>query len=444
MRVGQDQMIERASADDIMSLVSDRVDPPMQVGAALLLDVGDQFDAPRLKEALEQRLTAVPRLRQRLIDVPIGFGRPVWVDHAGFEFDQHFAVVRVPGSITEENMLGFASTQLTTRLPRDRPLWAATLLVGAGDGRAALLLVFHHVLADGIAGLAVLRRLVDGGALTTAADFPRAAPSLVRVGLDAAASRLGAVRRLPALARRLTSAAIELGPSLRTHAGPCSLLQPTGKHRQLRTVRADLGLVARLAHEHGATVNDVILAAITGALHRLLAERGELVPAFVVSIPVSARPRTVHGELGNQSGVIPVLLPATGTLVARLAPIADLTRAAKRHQRGASTALLGPVFRLLAAAGIYQHFINHQRSIHTFVSNLRGPDTGLTLLGHPITGVVPLAVATGNVTVSFTALSYAGRLVITISADPDTCPDFEQLQHELHRQLSLGVESLVT
>ena len=167
-------------------------------------------------------------------------------------------------------------------------------------------------------------------------------------------------------------------------------------------------------------------------------------PAFVVSIPVSARPQTVDGELGNQSGVIPVLLPATGTLVARLAPIADLTRAAKRGQRGASTALLGPVFRLLAAAGIYQHFINHQRSIHTFVSNLRGPDTGLTLLGHPITGVVPLAVATGNVAVSFTALSYAGRLVITISADPVTCPDSAQLQHELHRQLSLGVETLVT
>ena len=112
-----------------------------------------------------------------------------------------------------------------------------------------------------------------------------------------------------------------------------------------------------------------------------------------------------------------------------------MTRAAKRHQRGASTAVLGPVFRLLAALGIYQHFIDHQRLIHTFVSNLRGPAATLTLGGLPVRGIVPVAVATGNVTVSFTALSYAGRLVITISADPDTCPDLDRLQREVQRQL---------
>jgi hypothetical protein len=67
--------------------------------------------------------------------------------------------------------------------------------------------------------------------------------------------------------------------------------------------------MVRLAHGNGATGNDV-LAAITGALHRLLAERGELVPAFVVSIPVSERPEAAPGHLGNQSGVIPMLLPA--------------------------------------------------------------------------------------------------------------------------------------
>ena len=94
--------------------------------------------------------------------------------------------------------------------------------------------------------------------------------------------------------------------------------------------------------------------------------------------------------------------------------------------------------------GIYQRFIDHQRLIHTFVSNLKGPDTALTLLGYPIIGIVPLAVATGNVTVAFTALSYAGSLVITISADPDTCPDLDRLQQELQRQLDLGLESLLS
>ena len=264
---------------------------------------------------------------------------------------------------------------MTTRLPRDRPLWAATLLIGEGDGRAALVLVFHHVLADGIAGLAVLGRLVDGVPSVDASDFPRPAPSLIRLALDSAASRVRSVRRVPVMVRRLTSAVIELGPSLRTQATPCSLNRPTGTHRRVRTVRSDLTPVIRLAHQNGATVNDVILSAITGALHLLLAERGEHMPAFVVSIPVSSRPQVGHGELGNQSGVVPVLLPATGTFPARLASTAQVTRAAKSHQRGASTALLGPFFRVLATMGIYQRFIDHQRLIHTFVSNLKGPET---------------------------------------------------------------------
>ena len=99
--------------------------------------------------------------------------------------------------------------------------------------------------------------------------------------------------------------------------------------------------------------------------------------------------------------------------------------------------MLGPVFRLLAKIGLYQRFINHQRLIHTFVSNIKGPPAPVTLLGCPITDIVPLSVATGNVTVSFTALSYHGSLVITIAADPDTCPDLHYLHQDLQHQLDL-------
>jgi diacylglycerol O-acyltransferase / wax synthase len=106
-----------------------------------------------------------------------------------------------------------------------------------------------------------------------------------------------------------------------------------------------------LAHQHAATVNDVILTAITGALHLLFATRGEHISAFVVSSPVSSRPEAVDGELGNHSGVVSVLLSATGAFPNRLASTARVTRAAKHHQRGASTAVLGPVFGLLATLG---------------------------------------------------------------------------------------------
>ncbi len=369
----------------------------------------------------------------------MGCGRPVWVDDARFDINDHFSVVRCAEPGDEEAVLGIAAELLTTRLQRNRALWAATLVTGVGHDQAALVIVFHHVLADGVAGLAVLGRLVDGAAPTSDAQFPRPAPSVNSLALDAVQDRIRSVLRLPTALRRLESAVIELGPALRTRAVACSLNRPTGPDRRFHTVRSDLTPILGLARENAATVNDVVLSAITSALHRLLVERGEQVASFVVSIPVSSRVEAVVGDLGNQSGAIPLLLPATGDFHHHLAAIARITRIAKSHQRGASTAVLGPVFRLLARMGIYQHFINHQRLIHTFVSNVKGPDVPLTLLGCAITDIVPLSVTPGNVTVSFTALSYAGSLVTTISADPRTCPDLDHLHQELQHQLDLVI-----
>ena len=116
-----------------------------------------------------------------------------------------------------------------------------------------------------------------------------------------------------------------------------------------------------------------------------------------------------------------MLLPTSGPFVDRLAASAR-NPAAKSHQRGTSTALLSPLFRVLAAIGIYQRFIDHQRLIHTLsaTSRDRTPPSRFSL--YPITGIIPLAVATGNVTVAFTALSYTGSLVITISATRTRAP----------------------
>jgi len=189
------------------------------------------------------------------------------------------------------------------------------------------------------------------------------------------------------------------------------------------------------AHAHQATVNDVVLSAIAAALHRLLLLRGERVDQFVISVPFSARRQASASDLGNQSGVIPLRVSGVGDPVRRLESVAEATRAAKQAPPGASTALLGPFFRLLAAAGLNRWFIDRQRLIHTFVSNLRGPERRLSFLQCPITRIIPLSAATGNVTVSFAVLSYAGDLAITLISDPDTCPDLYELRDVLEEEL---------
>ncbi|GAA3561072.1 hypothetical protein GCM10022419_047140 [Nonomuraea rosea] len=95
------------------------------------------------------------------------------------------------------------------------------------------------------------------------------------------------------------------------------------------------------------------------------------------------------------------------------------------------------MFRLLAALGLYRSYLRRQRRIHTLVSNVRGPDLPLAFAGATIRQVIPVAVAeSGNVTVSFEILSYAGTVVITIIADPDGVPDLDELAADLRDELA--------
>ncbi|TXN30695.1 wax ester/triacylglycerol synthase domain-containing protein [Lacisediminihabitans profunda] len=426
--------IDRASSDDLMSLASDRGSAPMQVGAVLMLDVGRGFEPERLVHAIEQRLPAIPRLRQRLERVPVGFGRPIWVDDAGFRIADHVSIVRCPSPAGPASVLDVAAGLITTRLPRDRPLWRASLVTDVVGGGAALVIVYHHVLADGIGGLAVLAALAGAPAVDPL--FPRSRPTRRELALGAARDRLRAVTRLPSALARLAQAALQLGPALRTRPQRSSLNRPTGRRRRFATVTCELDRVRETAHGHHATVNDVVLSAITGALHRLLAERDEPAETIVVSVPFSSRGSTAASRLGNASGVIPLRLPATGDPDERLEAVALITRAAKLSAPGASTAMLGPGFRLLARAGLFRRFIDRQRLIQTFVSNLKGPQDRLAIDGRPVVAVIPLSVAVGNVTVSFSVLSYCGTLTISLAADPDACPDLDRLRQLLERELN--------
>ena len=98
-------------------------------------------------------------------------------------------------------------------------------------------------------------------------------------------------------------------------------------------------------------------------------------------------------------------------------------------------ALLGPLFRLLARAGLLRWFVNHQRLVHTFATNLRGPAQPLTLAGAPLRAIIPIANTAGNVPVTFAALSYTGTLWLTVLSDPAQVPDVATLTAALRQEL---------
>ncbi len=424
--------IDRATGVDLMQRASGRGSVPMQVGGVLVLR--GRPEPARVRAAIAERIRAVPRLRRRLMNVPFGAGRPVWVDDPAFDIDAHVRVVQCQAPGGETELLAIAANLLTRALPRDRPLWSVTFVDGLADGRSALVVMFDHVLADGMGGLFVLGQLVDGARPVPDSSFPVPPPRRADLFADALLSRIHALRRLPAVPGMLAAARAELAPAVHVRAPRCSLNQPTGPDRRLGVVRADLESVRRIAHAYGGTVNDVVLAAVTGALHDLLADRDESIDSLVVSVAVSAR-RTTEPALGNAVGVLPIELPVSGDPAFRLDRITRIVRARKTAAPGASAVVLAPMMRALAATGLFDRYVSHQRRINTLVTNVLGPGLPLTFLDVPIEEVIPVTTSTGNVSVAFAVFSYAGRLTVSVVADPVGCPDLPTLVSLLQNEL---------
>ncbi|QTJ65285.1 DUF1298 domain-containing protein [Rhodococcus sp. ZPP] len=442
--MAEQRRIERLGPSDLTELASDVGPVPMNVGAVLFL-AGDEtagngtVDSATIEATLTKRISGIRRLRQCLVDPPPGLGRPYWADNEHYDVGAHFARVRCPAPGDRDTALAIAVDAVTQPLPRSRPLWRAIIITDLADncGAVGLVMVLHHVLADGIGGLAILAHLVDGMAAAGSADeIPTTSPSPRPMELlaDCAVERLRTLRQIPRTVARVRGGWNELGHSLGRRAPRCSLNAATGPRRRVTAVETDLRPLRDAGRSSGATVNDVLLAAITGALAVLLHRRGEFPLELVVSVPVSARRSTTSGHLGNQVGVMPVRVPLAGGPAERLTAISGITRAQKIRTRGTSAALIGPLFRLLAAVKLFRWFVDRQRLVNSFLSNLPGPPSPLAIAGVPIASMVPITVTAGNVGVAFAALSYAGTLTVTIIADPDVVPEIDDLAAALHEQ----------
>jgi WS/DGAT/MGAT family acyltransferase len=414
---------------------------PEQLGAVLLLDGGPRFDPTAAGRLLAERASTVPRLRQRLVRLPPGAGRPIWLHDPAFDHARHVRHLRCPQPADERALLDVAVAVACQPLPPDRPLWSAVFVTGLAGGGVALVFVTHHALLDGIGGLAVLASLADGApsASSGTKSFARSRPSYARLVADAWSSRLHAVAALPTLRHALRRPLAAAGGLHPARVPACSLLTPTGGRRQLAVARADLGRLRDAGHRAGGTVNDVLLVAVAGALHRLLEHRGESVDPLALAVMVSARRSAEVTSLGNAALPLRVDVPAAGDPTERLRRIAGRVRAGRPAVAGPSLmVLMGPLFRLLGALGLLRRYMTHQRRIHALVSNVPGPGSPISIGGAPVRGIVPLAVGNaGNLSVSFLALSYAGTLTVTVVADPEAVPDLPVLAAALQGQLDV-------
>jgi diacylglycerol O-acyltransferase len=436
-------VIERASPADLAFLAMDNGMVPQQFAAILILDRPGDFGLAQLRQVISDRIPALPRLRQRLIKVPLGCGRSVWLDDQDFRIERHVRSVpcRRPGD--EQALLDTALSMIMEPLSREAPLWSIVLITDLAHGAAAVTVVLHHVLADGLGGLNVLAALVDPGLPPAGVRFPRARPTRVSLAPDARRTRLQGIRQAANSWRSLRRSMFAGGGFRPARATPCSLVQRTGPRRKMAVVSLDRGLLRAAAHRHGASTNDAVLVAVAAALHQYLLSKGESVDPLAITVPVSGRRPSRGSAVGNLVSPMLVAVPTNGGVPERLAQVEAAVSAHKAAATGPPPiAILGGVFRFLAKLGGYRFYMNHQHRFHTLVTHVRGPAEPVTIGGHQVSAAIPVGVGEGgNMAVYFEVLSYAGVLTITVVVDPDHGPDLDALTSRLRTELDLIIAS---
>lgn len=317
---------------------------------------GYQPTFEEMRETIGRRLSLLPPFRRRMMEVPLHFHHPVWIEDPHFDIDYHVRRVVLPSPGTRRQLDDAVADIAGLSLDRSRPLWRLHIFEGLEDGSTAVLIKVHHAVADGVAASALL-----ANALSTSPDDiddpvdprwrPESVPSNTQLLYDAMGDHVRQFLDLPRLLIRTLRRVWNLllhrfrstqrSPLPLVHTPQTSFNAALTPHRSFATTSIPFSDVREVKNEFGVTVNDVVLALVSGALRSYLADRGELPDwSLVAGVPVSADTDAIPRLAGNRvSNMFTTLATDEEDPLVRLRIIHDVTVEAKELQR-----LLGGVY----------------------------------------------------------------------------------------------------
>jgi WS/DGAT/MGAT family acyltransferase len=446
---------DRLTALDTGFLHLERSGAHMHVAAILIFD-GDPPAYEELLDAIEARMHLVPRYRQKLAHVPLGQGRPVWVDDPHFNPRYHLRHSALPAPGSDEQLKNLASRLFAVPLDRTKPLWELNLVEGLDGGRFAIVTKTHHALVDGVSGVDLVSVLFDTSPQPAPVPrerrpwLPRPEPTeaelLAQALLERATVPAEAARGVRAVTRAPRQALAQAGEWLvGVGAMAWAGLNPApatpfnvaiGPHRRYTWVDADLARFKAIKNALGGTINDVVLAAVALSLGRFLRRRGEDTDGRVLKamVPVSVRADAERGALGNRVAAMWAPLPVgLDDPAAVLSEISEAMRGLKESgqavgaQALTSLADFAPPTILSQAARLQ----SRQRFFNLVVTNVPGPQIPLYLLGRRLLAFYPVVPLAHHQALGVAILSYDGRLGFGLLADYDVLPDLEALAGDL-------------
>ncbi len=405
-----------------------------------------------LADFLTRKLADLPRYRQRVREVPLWLGRPVWVDAAEFDMRHHLRHTALPRPGGAEELRALVGRVLSQQLERSRPLWEDWLVEGLEGGQWALVTKVHHCMVDGVAGTDLLTRVLDNSPDEIAgsrapwpqpaaepgpaqligsaiAAMPRNPLTVARRAADSARHPRRALKDAAVVGRGLLSWA-----RLAVPAEPSSLTGPLGRSRLWDFTQTTFDDIHVVRSAHGGTVNDVVLAAITRGFRDLLLSRGETPGEHVVRtlIPVSVRGSGTANRTDNEVSAMIAELPVGETdPVTRLQAVrAEMDRLKHSGEIEVGELLTeagGWTAPMLLAVGLTGASRLPHRHLVTVATNVPGPRIPLYVMGRRLISLYPFVPIANRVRIGVAMTSYDRVLTFGLTADAASTPDLDVL-----------------
>jgi WS/DGAT/MGAT family acyltransferase len=445
-------MTDRLSPLDASFLYMESPTTPMHVGGVATFEPPEGgFDYDRLVELISQRIALVPRYRQRVKFIPGRLANPVWVDDQDFDVTYHVRRSALPRPGTPAQLRELVGRLQSRQLDRNRPLWEIYLVEGLEEGRVAVVTKTHHAMVDGVSAVDIGTVILDltptprevpeddwaphkepGAASLMAGavvDLVRRPTEVIDTARVAAGDAKATVGKVAGIAGGILQSARTMARS-----APSSPLNATiGEQRRFGMATTDLDDYKRVRKAHGGTVNDVVLATVSGALRTWLLTRGESVnPASTVRamVPVSVRSEGESG--GNRVSSYFVDLPVgEGNPVMRLHQVSFAMRGHKESGESVGadalvqlTGFAPPTIHALGAR-VASGF--SKRLFNLVVTNVPGPQFPLYAAGARMLEMYPVVPLSKGQAVSVGLTSYDGGVYYGLNADRDAMPDIDVL-----------------
>jgi diacylglycerol O-acyltransferase len=460
-------MPQRLTPLEVSLLALDTVHTPGHVGTVDIFDSGPEgFDFEALIALIHERIAFVPRYRQRVRGIPARLAPPVWVDDENFDLTFHVRRSALPRPGTLAQLRELVGRVMARRLDISRPLWEMYLVEGLEDDRFALLAKSHLCLVDGIDTVEIGQVLLDTTARPhalpgTGTDDDSWHPASEPSSLELVAKALWDSVQDPAMAIDnlrgvLTSAlgvAVAVGEAVGGIGGalgelasdalrgrrPSSDSPLTGlvsEQRRFTTISASLPDLKAVRQVHDHTINDVVLAMISGGLRSWLLTRGESISSgssLTALVPMSVteddgEPTSLGSQVAPHLQRLPIGEPNP---LMRLHQVAYDTQAHKDSGRAVGARSLADIAGFapttLHTLGVRTSTDVVRKQHDLMITNVPGPQVPLFAAGARLVASYPVLPLSAGHLLAIGVTSYDGEVFFGLTADRDAISDLDVL-----------------